>query len=128
MPRRRRPPRSGALAELPPLKILSQLAALQGTYYAASLVLMFFSALVMGNNFSMDLVFGWQAVRGDNTQGWLVGFIWLLVGGLIMYVPTYAFPSLPLFPPLFPSLFPSQTKQTKQNKKVLIYEQTKTGP
>jgi len=112
MPRRRRPPRSGALAELPPLKILSQLAALQGTYYAASLVLMFFSALVMGNNFSMDLVFGWQAVRGDNTQGWLVGFIWLLVGGLIMYV-FLASPPPPHFPPPPP---PTQKKKAQTHR------------
>ncbi|KAL2127309.1 hypothetical protein VTI74DRAFT_10939 [Chaetomium olivicolor] len=86
MARRRRPPRPGALAELPPLKILSQIAALQGLYYAAALVLMLFTALVAGTKFSMDLVFGWDAVRGDTTQGWLAGFIWVLDGGLVMAV------------------------------------------
>ena len=84
MPRRRRPPRPGALAELPPLKILSQIAALQAIYYAAALILMFFTAAVAGNPFTLDLVFGWEAVRGDNTQGWLNGFIWCLVGGLVL--------------------------------------------
>ncbi|KAK3486609.1 integral membrane protein S linking to the trans Golgi network-domain-containing protein [Neurospora hispaniola] len=84
MPRRRRPPRSGALTELPPLKILSQIAALQAIYYTAALVLMFFTAAVAGNPFTLDLVFGWDAVRGDNTQGWLNGFIWCLVGGLVL--------------------------------------------
>ncbi|KAJ4293040.1 hypothetical protein N0V88_005704 [Collariella sp. IMI 366227] len=84
MARRRRPPRPGALSELPPLKILSQIAALQGLYYAAALVLMLFTALVAGNKFSLDLVFGWDTVRGDTTQGWLAGFIWVLDGGLIM--------------------------------------------
>ncbi|KAK3487154.1 integral membrane protein S linking to the trans Golgi network-domain-containing protein [Neurospora crassa] len=84
MPRRRRPPRSGALTELPPLKILSQIAALQAIYYTAALVLMFFTAAVAGNSFTLDLVFGWEAVRGDNTQGWLNGFIWCLVGGLVL--------------------------------------------
>ncbi|CCC05365.1 hypothetical protein SMACR_08734 [Sordaria macrospora] len=84
MPRRRRPPRSGALTELPPLKILSQIAALQAIYYAAAFILMFFTAAVAGNPFTLDLVFGWEAVRGDNTQGWLNGFIWCLVGGLVL--------------------------------------------
>ncbi|KAK3689640.1 integral membrane protein S linking to the trans Golgi network-domain-containing protein [Podospora appendiculata] len=84
MPRRRRPPRSGALTELPPLKILSQIAALQGLYYLAALVLMSFTVLVTGTHFSADLVFGWAAVRGDTTEGWLMGFVWVLNGGLLM--------------------------------------------
>ncbi|KAK3400573.1 integral membrane protein S linking to the trans Golgi network-domain-containing protein [Sordaria brevicollis] len=84
MPRRRRPPRSGALTELPPLKILSQIAALQAIFYGAAFILMFFTAAVAGNPFTLDLVFGWEAVRGDNTQGWLNGFIWCLVGGLVL--------------------------------------------
>ncbi|KAK4111526.1 hypothetical protein N656DRAFT_798917 [Canariomyces notabilis] len=84
MARRRRPPRPGALAELPPLKILSQIAILQGLYYAGALVLMLFTVLVAGTSFSIDLVFGWAAVRGDTTQGWLMGFIWVLDGGLLM--------------------------------------------
>lgn len=96
MPRRRRPPRPGALTELPPLKILGQIAAIQALFYAAALVLFFFTALVMGTGFSLDLVFGWSAVRGDTTQGWLMGFIWVLDGGLLMYVLTLLFPS-PLF-------------------------------
>jgi len=84
MARRRRPPRPGALAELPPLKILSQIAALQALYYAVALVLMLFTVLVAGTKFSLDLIFGWDAVRGDTTQGWLMGFIWILDGGLLM--------------------------------------------
>lgn len=86
MARRRRPPRPGALAELPPLKILSQIAALQALYYAAALVLMLFTVLVAGTKFNLNLVFGWDAVRGDTTQGWLMGFIWILDGGLLMCV------------------------------------------
>jgi hypothetical protein len=86
MARRRRPPRPGALAELPPLKILSQIAALQALYYAVALVLMLFTVLVAGTKFSLDLIFGWDAVRGDTTQGWLMGFIWILDGGLLMCV------------------------------------------
>lgn len=84
MPRRRRPPRPGALTELPPLKILSQIAALQALYYTAALVLMLFTALVSGRGFQLDLVLGWSGVRGDTTQGWLNAFMWVLNGGLFM--------------------------------------------
>lgn len=84
MARRRRPPRPGALTELPPLKILSQIALLQALYYTAALILMLFTALVSGRGFQMDLVFGWAAVRGDTTQGWLNSFMWILDGGLFM--------------------------------------------
>ncbi|KAJ0377591.1 hypothetical protein COL26b_004059 [Colletotrichum chrysophilum] len=77
MPRRRKPPRPGALGELPPLRIASQIAALQGLYYAGALVLMLFTALVAGTRFSMELVFGWEA-------GWLSAFVWVLDGGLCM--------------------------------------------
>ncbi|KAL0936976.1 uncharacterized protein CTRU02_209192 [Colletotrichum truncatum] len=86
MPRRRKPPRPGALADLPPLRIASQIAALQGLYYAAALVLMLFTALVAGTGFTLDLVFGWEAVRGDTTQGWLSAFVWVLDGGFCMAV------------------------------------------
>lgn len=88
MARRRRPPRSGAIAELPPLRILGQIAALQGVYYAAALVLMVFTTLVSGQGFTLDLVFGWSSLRGDNTQGWLMAFIWLCCSGAM-----YVFPS-----------------------------------
>lgn len=84
MARRRRPPRSGALAELPPLKILSQIAFLQTLYYLTATILLLFTSLVAGTPFSLDLVFGWDSVRGDTTQGWLSGFVWVLTGGLFM--------------------------------------------
>ncbi|KAI0400724.1 integral membrane protein S linking to the trans Golgi network-domain-containing protein [Xylaria palmicola] len=84
MPRRRRPPRSGAIAELPPLRILGQIAALQGIYYSVALVLMLFTSLVMGLQFNLDLVFGWASLRGDNTQGWLIGFVWLCCAGAVV--------------------------------------------
>ncbi|KAI1868054.1 uncharacterized protein JN550_006542 [Neoarthrinium moseri] len=78
MPRRRKPPRSGAIAELPPLRIAGQIAALQGIYYATALVLMLFMSLVAGTGFNLDLVFGWGALRGDTTMGWLVGVVALV--------------------------------------------------
>ncbi|PNY29232.1 Protein SYS1 [Tolypocladium capitatum] len=86
MPRRRRPPRAGALSELQPLKIASQIAILQALFYAAALVLMLFTALVAGMSFSLDMVLGWDGVRGDTTRGWLMSFVWLLDGGLCMAV------------------------------------------
>ncbi|KAG4222397.1 hypothetical protein PC116_g29129 [Phytophthora cactorum] len=87
MARRRRPPRAGAANELPPLRILGQIAALQSIYYAAALVLMLFTSLVAGTRFSLDLVFGWAELRGDTTQGWLLGFIWLCCAGAALVSP-----------------------------------------
>jgi protein SYS1 len=84
MARRRRPPRPGALSELQPLKILSQIAALQALYYTTALILLLFTSLVAGTHFSLDLIFGWSSARGDTTQGWITCFIWILDGGLFM--------------------------------------------
>ncbi|KAF4967552.1 hypothetical protein FSARC_4937 [Fusarium sarcochroum] len=90
MPRRRKPPRAGALAELAPLKIAGQIATLQAIYYFAALVLIVFTALVSGSGFSWTLVFGWEGLRGDTTHGWLMSFIWLLDGGLIISIAIVA--------------------------------------
>lgn len=97
MARRRKPPRSGAIAELPPLRIAGQIAALQAIYYAAALVLMLFMSLVAGTGFSLDLVFGWSSLRGDTTQGWLVGFVWLCCAGAV-YVITSSYSAVRLPP------------------------------
>ncbi|KAK4178575.1 integral membrane protein S linking to the trans Golgi network-domain-containing protein [Triangularia setosa] len=84
MARRRRPPRPGSLSELPPLKIASQILALQALYYLFSFILLLFSTLVAGTTFSLDLMLGWQSIRGDTTQGWLCGFLAVLNGGVLM--------------------------------------------
>jgi hypothetical protein len=84
MARRRRPPRSGAISELPPLKIASQIVALQAIFYAVALFLSLFASLVSGTKFGLDLVLSWQAVRGDTTQGWMAGFLWVVDGGFFM--------------------------------------------
>jgi hypothetical protein len=84
MARRRRPRRPGALTELPPLRILSQIAALQALFYLAAAALMLFSALVAGTPFSAGLVLGWEPVRGDTTQGWMMALLWVLDGGVFM--------------------------------------------
>ncbi|KAK9441737.1 Protein SYS1 [Metarhizium brunneum] len=86
MARRRKPPRAGALSELQPLKIATQIATLQALYYTTAGILMLFTALVAGMSFSVDMILGWDAVRGDTTQGWLLSFIWLIDGGLCMAV------------------------------------------
>ncbi len=88
MARRRRPPRPGALTELPPLKILSQILLLQAIWYLAGTLLILFTALVAGKHFSFDLVLSWRALRGDTTVGWMLGLVWLL-NSLIGYVPPF---------------------------------------
>ncbi|PNH39276.1 hypothetical protein VD0004_g7614 [Verticillium dahliae] len=104
MPRRRRPPRAGAMAELPPLRIATQIATLQALYYVGAIILMLFTALVAGISFTLDVVFGWDAVRGDTTQGWLCGFVLVLDGGFCMYgsldTSLYSYPPASSSPPL----------------------------
>lgn len=78
MARRRRPPRPGALTELPPLKILYQIVALQTIWYTAGTALILFTALVAGKHFNLDLVLSWRSLRGDTTVGWMLGLVWLL--------------------------------------------------
>ncbi|RMZ83388.1 hypothetical protein DV737_g1709, partial [Chaetothyriales sp. CBS 132003] len=79
-PRRRRPPRAGALTELPPLRILRSILLLQLFYYGAATVLIAFTVLVLGRRFDFGLIFDWRRIRGDITSGWLVGAVWLLTG------------------------------------------------
>ncbi|KAF1956643.1 hypothetical protein CC80DRAFT_492164 [Byssothecium circinans] len=78
MPRRRRPPRPGALADLSPTRILSQIIILQLAYYACAAVLIIFTALVAGKEISTDLLFSWRSLRGDTTVGWTLGLVWVL--------------------------------------------------
>ncbi|CAD6504893.1 BgTH12-00394 [Blumeria graminis f. sp. triticale] len=78
MARRRRPPRAGALNELPPRKILTQIIALQLIYYSSAFALILFSALVAGEHFSLDLILDWQNLRGDTTVGWMLSMVWML--------------------------------------------------
>lgn len=78
LPRRRRPPRPGALSELPPLRILTQIVALQVLYYVSAVVMILFTTLVMGTPFRLlDDILGWTALRGDTTTGWLLGMVWM---------------------------------------------------
>jgi len=85
MPRRRRPPRPGALADLAPRRILAQIVLLQLAYYATAAVLILFTALVAGKEVRLDLLLGWRSLRGDVTVGWMLGLVWML-NSLIWYV------------------------------------------
>ncbi|KAE8824322.1 hypothetical protein PTNB73_09281 [Pyrenophora teres f. teres] len=78
MPRRRRPPRPGALADLSPTRIITQIVLLQLAYYACAGILIVFTALVAGKEVSTDLIFSWQSLRGDTTVGWTLGLVWVL--------------------------------------------------
>ncbi|KUL90538.1 hypothetical protein ZTR_00345 [Talaromyces verruculosus] len=78
MPPRRRPPRPGALTELPPLKIVRKILLLQALYYVCITALVLFTTLVAGTVFSLDLIFGWDSLRGDTTVGWMLSLVWIL--------------------------------------------------
>ncbi|KAJ2896111.1 hypothetical protein MKZ38_005866 [Zalerion maritima] len=84
MPRRRRPPRAGAVGELPPLKILGQILSMQACFYAALILLYPFCCVVGGWPFTWSLVFGWEGIRGDTSRGWLMGFILALVAMVLI--------------------------------------------
>ncbi|KAF2087224.1 hypothetical protein K490DRAFT_42589 [Saccharata proteae CBS 121410] len=77
-PRRKRPPRPGALADLAPLRIFTQILVLQIAYYTSAAVLILFTTLVAGKDVSFDLLFSWRPLRGDITVGWTYGLVWML--------------------------------------------------
>jgi hypothetical protein len=85
--RRRRPPRAGAITELPPLKILTQIFLLQIIWYFSATILILFSALVAGKKFSTDMILSWRTLRGDTTVGWTLGLCWML-NSFVGYVHT----------------------------------------
>lgn len=78
MPRRRRPPRPGALADLAPLRILTQILLLQLSYYMGAIVLIIFTTFVAGKHPEPAMFFDWKRVRGDVTTGWTLALCWML--------------------------------------------------
>ncbi|KAM3422139.1 hypothetical protein BST61_g2510 [Cercospora zeina] len=84
--RRRRPPRPGALADLAPLRILTQILVLQLIYYGIAVVLIVFTTLVEGEHVNPGMIFDWRNLRGDVTTGWTLGLCWML-DSLGMVVP-----------------------------------------
>ncbi|KAJ5808565.1 hypothetical protein N7474_009834 [Penicillium riverlandense] len=77
MPPRRRHP-AGARTDLPPLLIIRKIILLQVAWYVCATVLILFTTAVYGAPFSLDLVFGWDYLRGDTTVGWILGLVWIL--------------------------------------------------
>ncbi|KAJ5211856.1 uncharacterized protein N7498_003502 [Penicillium cinerascens] len=77
MPGRRRLP-AGSRTDLPPLKIIRKIILLQFAYYVCATVLILFTTVVYGAPFSLDLIFGWDYLRGDTTVGWMLGLVWML--------------------------------------------------
>ena len=84
MPRRRRPARPGALADLAPFRILTQIVVLQLLYYVCAAALIIFTTLVAGKEISLDLLFNWRQLRGDITDGWTLALCWMM-DSLIWY-------------------------------------------
>lgn len=84
MPRRRRPPRPGALADLSPIRILTQIAFLQLCYYGIAIVLIVFTTFVAGKHPDASQILDWHNLRGDVTTGWTLGLCWML-DSLITY-------------------------------------------
>lgn len=78
MPRRRRPARPGALADLAPFRILTQILVLQALYYACAAALILFTTLVAGKEVSISLLLDWKEVRGDVTTGWTLALCWMM--------------------------------------------------
>lgn len=89
MPRRRRPARPGALADLAPKRILAQIVVLQLLYYAVAAALILFTTLVAGRDVTADLLLSWRTVRSDVTTGWMLGLCWMM-DSLIWYVSNSA--------------------------------------
>ena len=85
MPRRRRPARPGALADLAPKRILAQIVILQLLYYAVAAALILFTTLVAGRDVTADSLLSWRTVRSDVTTGWMLGLCWMM-DSMIWYV------------------------------------------
>jgi protein SYS1 len=115
MPRRRRPPRPGALADLAPLRILTQIALLQLSYYGTALVLIVFVTFVAGQHPNADRLLNWRELRGDITTGWTLGLCWML-DALITYASLLSIQASSLL-----------TKRTQSHTHTLVDRSLQTG-
>ncbi|SMR60576.1 unnamed protein product [Zymoseptoria tritici ST99CH_1E4] len=86
MARRRRPPRPGALMDLSPVRIATQILLLQLSYYGVAIVLIVFTTFVAGEHPDPTRFFDWRQLRGDVTTGWTLGLCWML-DALITVIP-----------------------------------------
>lgn len=85
MARRRAPARPGALKDLSPVRILTQIVLLKLCYYLGAAILIAFTTLVAGQPVALDLLLSWRSLRGDVTTGWTLGLCWMM-DSLITYV------------------------------------------
>lgn len=58
---------------------------LQAAFYTCAIILLTFSALAAGKRPGLDLMLDWAVLRGDITEGWMYGLVWML-NSLIWYV------------------------------------------
>jgi len=77
MARLRRSPRPG-LNDASPARILTQICLLQLGWYATATALTVFTALTAGKAVSLALVLDWRTLRGDITEGYMFGLVWIL--------------------------------------------------
>ncbi|KAK0870378.1 hypothetical protein LTR87_013331 [Friedmanniomyces endolithicus] len=83
----RRPARPGALKDLAPLRILTQIALLQLSYYLVAIILIAFISVVgTGQRPALKNFFDWRELRGDVTKGWMLGLCWML-DSLVTVIP-----------------------------------------
>ncbi|TKA39661.1 hypothetical protein B0A54_08298 [Friedmanniomyces endolithicus] len=83
----RRPARPGALKDLAPLRILTQIALLQLSYYLVAIILIAFVSVVgTGQRPALKNFFDWRELRGDVTKGWMLGLCWML-DSLVTVIP-----------------------------------------
>ncbi|KAK5686286.1 hypothetical protein LTS10_002402 [Elasticomyces elasticus] len=83
----RRPARPGALKDLAPLRIVTQIALLQLAYYVVAVVLIAFVMVVAtGQRPEAKHFLDWRELRGDVTTGWTLGLCWML-DSLVTVIP-----------------------------------------
>lgn len=104
MPRRRRPPRPGALADLSPLRIATQIVILQAGYYLSATILLVFTAFTAGTRPSLDLLFSWRLLRADITDGWMFALVWMLNSLITYVIPATSLPFMTDQPSVVPLL------------------------
>lgn len=77
MARLRRPSRPG-LNDVSPIRILTQICLLQLGWYTTATALTVFTAVTAGKVISLALILDWRTLRGDVTEGYMFGLVWLL--------------------------------------------------
>lgn len=63
---------------LAPKRLFKQIVLLQIIYYAIATILICFADIVGGMPVSPELIFSWEPVRFDTSNGWILALLWLL--------------------------------------------------